>query len=354
MFADIGLILSRGLWICMGMAAIGVIYVLFVLIKNIRKPSMLQTIFLIGVFIIGYASLRDIFTYLSLNISGFTFLLPPFGGTNFARVGVIGFLLCQAAAVFIATMNEVEKAKQGEREAVAETAALEREKKFRDDVMATVSHEMRTPLTVMSVYAEMAVKQIREGNVTEQTITDLDAVSEEALRLAKFADNALEIFTQKDNTVKNTSVDIGGMALQIANLLTPAAKSREIEINVILPEDLSPCWGSPANLTRLMWNLFDNALKHTDKGTILVSGKTADGKVIITITDSGKGMNAETLSRVFERGFSGGNETTGLGLAFCKKILEAHGGEIFIESELGKGTVVTIKLPEYLEDIVYE
>jgi len=256
--------------------------------------------------------------------------------------------------VFMATMGEVEKAKQGERDAVAEAAALEREKKFRDDIMATVSHEMRTPLTVMSVYSQMAVRQIRAGKITEQTITDLDAISDEALRLAELAGDALDVFGKKGVAGAKTAFDIGELALQIANLHTHSAKSLNIEINVNLPERLPPCFGAPADLTRLMWNLFDNALKHTANGTITISGGSADGNVTVTIADNGAGMSPEILSRAFERGFSGEQETTGLGLALCKEIAEAHGGEISIKSELGKGTAVTLVLPEHLEDIIYE
>jgi hypothetical protein len=85
MFADIGFILSHALWYCMGMAAAGVI-------------------------LIPYAAVRDIFTYIPLSIGSFKLLLPPFHGANLARVGVIAFLFRQAAAVFVATMTEMERA----------------------------------------------------------------------------------------------------------------------------------------------------------------------------------------------------------------------------------------------------
>jgi len=131
-FLDISFILGYALWICMGMAGIGVSYAVIVLIKNLRKPDVLRSIFIIGVIIIGYAALRDIFVYLSLNVEHFSFLIPPFDGTNFARVGVIAFLFCMAASIFIATLREMEAVKTNElksetarQQLSAENAALE-------------------------------------------------------------------------------------------------------------------------------------------------------------------------------------------------------------------------------------
>jgi signal transduction histidine kinase len=250
-----------------------------------------------------------------------------------------------------------------------ENAAIASEKRFKEDILATISHEVRTPLAVMSVYAQMAVKQMNKGNITEQTMTDLNTISNEAKRLAELATDALTMFGGKTDINKRTHVDIGAAVTQLAGLLTSAAKNKNIEIKIELA-DIPPVWGVSDELTRVLWNLFDNAIKHTKNGVITVNGaysvtgelKMENGElkgkdfsnsqfstlnsqfVSVSIQDTGEGMTAETLHRAFEHGYSASGGP-GMGLAFCKEIIENHGGSINIKSSIGNGCAVTFTLP---------
>ena len=340
MFADT-VIMSHAILASYVIFGLGIVYVFAFFVAKVRGINPGQGIFIAGMVLFLLATILD-FVFYAIEF----FHVVAF---DFTEMAVLIFALCAATSVFITTMREAEKAKENEKRLAAENAALDREKRFRDDVMATVSHEMRTPLTVMSVYAEMAVEEIQAGNISEQTLADLATISDESQRLAQLAGNALAMFGRKAIANKNkVPVDIGGAAAGLANLLMPSAKSKNIQLDLALPGTLPHVWGMPAELTRVLWNLFDNALKHTGGGKITVGGWAAENLLTLTITDTGEGMTQEIKSRVFERGFSG-TDRTGLGLPLCKEIVQAHGGDISIQSEPGKGCAVAITLPVYTE-----
>jgi len=158
----------------------------------------------------------------------------------------------------------------------------------------------------------------------------------------------LDVFVKKAAEDTKAPVDISKMVLQLANILSSVATKRNVIIDMKLSENLPLVWGTSGELTRVLWNIFDNALRHTNGGIIKVTGIANKSCVNITIADTGEGMTDETKSHAFERGYTDG-QGAGLGLVFCKEIIEAHGGEISIESELGDGCAVTFNLPIHRE-----
>ena len=231
-----------------------------------------------------------------------------------------------------------------------EIATIDREKRFKEDLLAMLSHEMRTPLAVMSVYAELVIREILKGKIGESALEALSTISDEAHRLADLATDSMDMFVKKAAADSEASVDIGKMISQLVNMITSTTQKQNVVIVLKLPEYLPLVWGRAAELTRVLWNIFDNALRYTESGTINVAGdlRVIDGSrhIAVTITDTGCGMTKEIKSHVFERGYSS-EDRTGLGLAFCKEIIKAHGGVISIESEIGTGCAVTFTLPEY-------
>jgi len=228
-----------------------------------------------------------------------------------------------------------------------EIETLDHEKKFKETILTTLSHEMRTPLAVMSVYAEVAIDKIQSGETAESVLTQLAIISDEAHRLAELAMNTMDTFVKKSEKDDEEIIDIGKKIAYLSNMLVPMAKKRDITIIIDLPECLPAVRGKVSVLTRVVWNIFENALRYTQEGgTITAFGKDDSEYVSITIADTGCGMTHEIKTQVYERGFSNDN-MTGLGLPFCKEIIEAHGGEISIESEPGNGCAVTFTLPKY-------
>ena len=236
-----------------------------------------------------------------------------------------------------------------------EKSALEQIARTRAEMVDTLSHEVRTPLTVMSTYAQLAVKKIRAGNADEQTLTDLVTISYEAKRLSVMASNTLRLSRlagTADGAAANDTglVDIGSVTVQLVGLFEPTARRANRKLNAVLSEKLPPVWGESDALTRLLWNILDNALTHSERGDIEVRAEAESGFVRVVVKDEGAGIPPDLLPKVFERGVSGKKDGTGLGLAFCREIAERHGGSIFIESEYGMGATVMVTLPAHGED----
>jgi len=237
------------------------------------------------------------------------------------------------------------------------SAALEQVARTRAEMVDTLSHEVRTPLTVMSTYAQLAVKKIRAGNADEQTLADLATISDEARRLSVMASNTLRLSRLADVSDEAIAsetgfVDIGAITGQLVGLFEPTARRANRKLSAFTSENLPPVWGESDALTRLMWNLMDNALTHSERGDIEVRVDAKNDTVRVVVKDEGVGIPPELLPKVFERGVSGKKDGTGLGLAFCREIVKRHGGDITIESVYGAGTTVTVTLPAYSEDVI--
>jgi signal transduction histidine kinase len=117
------------------------------------------------------------------------------------------------------------------------------------------------------------------------------------------------------------------------------------ELTVRIEDDLPDIFGSPEEITQVLFNLLSNAGKYAESATVAACARRAGDDIEITISDTGKGIAPDFLPRAFERYQSGEGGGTGVGLAVCKEIVESHGGSITLESELGKGTTARIRFP---------
>jgi signal transduction histidine kinase len=239
--------------------------------------------------------------------------------------------------------------KQRQRELEAARRQVEESAKMKSELFAGMSHEMRTPLTVMSAYAQFAVEQIRESGANEQTLADLATISDEAKRLAEMADGTLKILmtaseTEDKGTRKNLPVDIGDISSRLVKLLEPVVSRKEKRLSLLIGDKIPAIPGDADALTQLVWNLLQNAITHSQGKTISLSVEADDGGARITVNDDGRGIAPDILPRVFERGVSGKKGGSGIGLSICREIAKRHGGDIAIHSEGGAGTSVTVTL----------
>jgi signal transduction histidine kinase len=246
------------------------------------------------------------------------------------------------------------EAREKEQELTAQNAVLGQTARIRADMLGVLSHEVRTPLTVMSAYAQYVAEHLRGqmGGIDPQTEQDLAAISEEARRLSELTTNALRLSRMdapetagEAAPTATADFDIGEIARLIAGLFRPITEKQGRALTLSLPDDLPNVKGNPDDLSRLLWNLLDNALTHAERGGIEVSGAVGGSKVRITVKDDGAGIPPELLPRVFEHGVSGRDGGTGMGLTFCKEIALRHGGDVTVESARGKGTTATLVLP---------
>jgi len=223
---------------------------------------------------------------------------------------------------------------------------LERLKK---DFVANISHELRTPLTAIKGFVETLEEEEEIKNVQY-----LEIIKRHTDRLMNIV-NDLLILSELEQTEKalvTEDVNLVSLAENILKVFEHRAKEKGIELKLGAAKDLKTVRADPFKLEQMLINLLDNAIKYTEKGEVLISLSQDDGKSIIEIKDTGIGIPASNLPRIFERFYVvdksrskklGG---TGLGLSIVKHIVLLHGGIIDVESSQGIGTKFTIVLPK--------
>jgi signal transduction histidine kinase/HAMP domain-containing protein len=226
----------------------------------------------------------------------------------------------------------------------------------KSDLVATVSHELKTPLTSVRLALHLLL---------EETVGPLTPKQVELLLDAR--DNAERLLARVNNLLDLTRFERGREQLNIqpeapadllrtaADAIRPRAQDKGITLTVQAPADLPPVAVDPLRLGHALGNLLDNALTYTDRGgRIELSAAAVDGDITLTVADTGVGIPPEHLPHVFERFYRipghsrhGG---TGLGLALVREIVTAHGGSVTCESQPGAGAVFHVTLPAWQGD----
>lgn len=215
--------------------------------------------------------------------------------------------------------------------------------------VADASHELRTPLTLIRANAEVMKFEAGPGGRTE----GLDDIIKETDRLSYLVGQMLTLARVDSAGVdmKKEPVDLGAVVRDIARQMRLLAREKGVELEV--ESGTATVLGDEQRLGELAIILMDNAIKYTDRGgTITAALSKEAGRVRFTVEDTGKGIPPESMDRVFERfyrvdkGRSRESGGTGLGLPIAKWIVDSHSGTIEIESEVGKGTKVTVVVSE--------
>jgi signal transduction histidine kinase len=222
----------------------------------------------------------------------------------------------------------------------------------KDEFMATLSHELRTPLNVMLGWVHLLRKN---GDNEEIYAHAVDAIERSARTQTQLVDDLLDIARIKNDslTLKMKRLDVATIIEPAAMGLRPVAEDRDISLEITVPD--SPCivQGDADRLQQVVNNLLSNAIKFTPlRGSVKVSLERIDSRCIITVTDTGKGIDPEFLPFLFDRysqskdATSGRKGGLGLGLAIARRIVEMHKGSIRAESEgEGKGSTFIVELP---------
>lgn len=221
---------------------------------------------------------------------------------------------------------------------------------LRREFTANVSHELKTPLTGISGYAEM----IETGIAKPEDVQDFAGkIRKEALRLLGLVGDIIRL-SELDSAEKEEDaeqVDILELAEENVERLNPIADSMGVSVTV----DGEPCYvtGSRKRLDELVFNLIDNAVRYNKAdGSVAVSVKNTEANIIFAVADTGIGIPSEARDRVFERFYrvdksrSKRDGGTGLGLAIVKRVAMLYGAEIRLESEENVGTTVSVRFPK--------
>lgn len=297
-----------------------------------RNLEVGQVISLVGFLLFLYAGVNDQLYH--MDIAPLDFAVTD------AAMMIFSFF--QMTAMFYGTMRAAALAHERQHRAETENEMLTEMNRLKSAFYTDMSHEMKTPLTVIAINAQFAARNIKAGAVDEETVTDLTAISAEARRLAQMVTSLVGIGRMQD---------AGGL-LSLTPLLSETARiyqslfaRKENTLTVEVSPDLPPVEGNADQLIQVLINLLGNANRHTGGGAVSIQAEALEGEVRVTVTDNGEGIAAELLPHVFERFCHGEKGGSGLGLSICKTIIEEHGGKIGIESEEGKGTTVWFVLP---------
>jgi two-component system phosphate regulon sensor histidine kinase PhoR len=229
---------------------------------------------------------------------------------------------------------------------------LKQLERTRQEFVANVSHELRTPLSLIKGYVETLLDGARNDppiaerflKIIERNTQRLDLLIQDLLTISALESERIKLNLQP--------VELRSLAEKIFSDLKPPAENKNVELVNQLPELTAT--GDVNRLEQVLANLVDNAIKYgRAQGHVTVGGKKLDdGKLEIFVRDDGPGIPAESLDRVFERFYrvdkarSRDQGGTGLGLSIVKHIVQAHGGEVWVKSELGKGATFFFTLPK--------
>ena len=219
---------------------------------------------------------------------------------------------------------------------------------IRRDFVANVSHELKTPLTAIAGYAETLAAESSDAQATgfAQTIV------ENARRMQRLVDDLLDLSRIESGgwQPEPRTVNVESAAREAWTAFAERAASRGVAFETAT--NSSSVNTDPDALRQIFTNLYDNALRHTQRGgKIRVVAQSVSGDTVVRVSDTGSGIPAEHLPRIFERfyrvdpGRSRKEGGTGLGLAIVKHLVEAHGGRVEAESELGRGTAILLYFP---------
>ncbi len=217
---------------------------------------------------------------------------------------------------------------------------------LRTDFIANVSHELKTPLAVMGNYATMLQ---RPGITEEEKNEYAKAISDAARRLAQLITNILKLNKLENQQIfpRTEEYDLGEQLCECLLQFEDAWEKKNLSIETELEDDVRI--RSDGELLSLVWNnLFSNAVKFTPEGgTIGVTLKTEGEQIVVSVSDTGCGMDGDTGRHIFEKFYQGdtshATQGNGLGLALVKRVVDILSGEIGVQSVVGEGSTFTVK-----------
>jgi two-component system phosphate regulon sensor histidine kinase PhoR len=236
---------------------------------------------------------------------------------------------------------------------LVDVTEIRRLEAIRKDFVANVSHELRTPVTAVRTALETARAVLAQGEPTEAD-RFLDIVDRHTERLTLLVRDLLDLSRAESGNLALASgpVDIAEVTNEVIEVFGEPAARRSLRLTVALPDHLPPVQADRGALVQVLTNLIENAVKYTDEGgRITVSASSNAGVVDLSVTDSGPGIPAKHLPRLFERfyridpGRSRDRGGTGLGLSIVKHLAEAMRGSVTVKSAPGQGSTFAVRLP---------
>jgi two-component system phosphate regulon sensor histidine kinase PhoR len=235
---------------------------------------------------------------------------------------------------------------------IHDVTELRRLEAIRRDFVANVSHELKTPLTSISGYAETLLSDAPSPDTTRQFLT---TILGNARRMQRLVDDLLDLSRIESGRWQpaRTELDIPAVARESWAALAARPDAGRVQFELETAPDAERLSADLDAVRQVLTNLFDNSLRYTPAGGRIVCSTRREGDgIALAVRDTGSGITHEHLARIFERFYRADQSRsreeggTGLGLAIVKHLVEAHGGRVYAESERGRGTTVTCWFPD--------
>lgn len=227
---------------------------------------------------------------------------------------------------------------------------LQRLDDMKSEFLAHVSHELRTPMASIQEGTHLLLDEI-PGPLTQDQRTTLRIMSDSSRRLMSLISTILDLSKMESGMMdyRFMPTDLRRVADISVNKIRLLADAKQVQLQVEAPIERHWVRADSTRIEQVLDNLLSNALKYSPEGAVVklqMAPRREEGLLAVDVSDSGPGISAEEVPHIFERFYQGRTKTrhasvgSGLGLALAKKVVEAHGGRIWVESEVGKGTTV--------------
>jgi signal transduction histidine kinase len=236
--------------------------------------------------------------------------------------------------------------------AVLDLTERRRLETVRRDFVANVSHELKTPLTVIGGFAE-TLRDPHLADADRQRFIDL--LTANASRMQRIVDDLLDLSRYESGawSPMPQEVDLEPVVAELFGVVRATADAKQL----LLVSDIAPAARfirfDPTAIRQVLANLIENAIRYTPKGTVTVSAQRSGNSIVVAVRDTGIGIAPEHRTRIFERfyradaGRSRSDGGTGLGLAIVRHLVEAHAGQVSVESSPRAGTAILIRLANH-------
>jgi PAS domain S-box-containing protein len=228
----------------------------------------------------------------------------------------------------------------------------EQASRAKSNFLANMSHELRTPLNAVLGYTELLMDGIY-GPLPDRAQGILGRVQTNGRHLLSLINDVLDLSKIEAGqlSIVNEPYSVPGLVQAVVSSMEPLAKAKNLALKTSVVEGLPAGYGDERRLTQVLLNLIGNAIKFTEEGSVEIAARAQNGRLRISVTDTGIGIRPEDQALIFGAFHQGGNVDahgqggTGLGLAISKRIVELHGGSIDVRSAIGAGSTFIIDLP---------
>jgi signal transduction histidine kinase len=234
--------------------------------------------------------------------------------------------------------------------------------RLKSEFLTSMSHELRTPLNSIIGFADILLQGI-DGPLDEQALTDINAIHNSGKHLLALINDILDLSKIEAGRMElaHSALSISDVFAEVTGSVSSLLTKKPVDLIVDVPEMLPRVWADPLRLSQVLINLVSNAIKFTEEGSVTMKAWARDDNLVeISVSDTGIGIPEDKFDLIFEHFRQVDSRTnkkfqgTGMGLAIARQLVELHGGEMWLESVVGKGATFTFTIPVAPEEQMAE